>query len=386
MANLKLIIDEKSIEDQLWVDKYRPQYLKDIIMKQDNINKITQWMTHFKDKKPGYKNSLLLWGPPGTGKTTIANIILKQYGYDVIEFNASDIRNQKLRNKQLNDILGKKNVLDIMMNNPRNIGVIMDELDGLTTGDRGGMNELIKIMYQYRKNKLKKKIHKEEVTPFICISNTVGEKKFNDIKKHSVVIKISEPSVYDQTKLVERIMKAENIEIDGYNIKLLIKESQGDYRRLINMTEEMENQLQIIQQNRTLNVNERVNRLFTEIDNLGNYTSNDWFQSLTHMQFIRLYRTLYDIWIIRGQLGYQVKRSICPFHDPFDGIFPRRFYHETLNTEQIKKACIIVMENLVFSGINLDFRKIGALHALTALTMVSIPARQAMPWLYESIV
>ena len=157
-------------------------------------------------------------------------------------------------------------------------------------------------------------------------------------------------------------------------------------RRLINMTEEMENQLQIIQQNRTLNVNERVNRLFTEIDNLGNYTSNDWFQSLTHIQFIRLYRTLYDIWIIRGQLGYQVKRSICPFHDPFDGIFPRRFYHETLNTEQIKKACIIVMENLVFSGINLDFRKIGALHALTALTMVSIPARQAMPWLYESIV
>ena len=90
MANLKLIIDEKSIEDQLWVDKYRPKYLKDIIMKQDNLNKIHQWMTHFKDKKPGYKNSLLLWGPPGTGKTTIANIILKQCDYDVIEFNDSD--------------------------------------------------------------------------------------------------------------------------------------------------------------------------------------------------------------------------------------------------------------------------------------------------------
>ena len=42
MANLKLIIDEKSIEDQLWVDKYRPKYLKDIIMKQDNLNKIHQ--------------------------------------------------------------------------------------------------------------------------------------------------------------------------------------------------------------------------------------------------------------------------------------------------------------------------------------------------------
>lgn len=157
-------------------------------------------------------------------------------------------------------------------------------------------------------------------------------------------------------------------------------------RRLINMTEEMENQLQILQQNRNLNVIERVNRLFTEIDNLGNYTNNEWFQALTHIQYVRLYRTLYDIWLIRGQLSYQLKRSICPFHDPFEGIFPRRFYHETMNTEQIKKACLIVMENLIFSGINIDFRKIGALHALTALTLVSIPARQSMPWLYESIV
>ena len=66
MDNLKLITDQKPVEDQLWVDKYKPQFLKDIIMKQDNINKITQWMTHFKDKKSGYKG-LLLWGPTWNG-------------------------------------------------------------------------------------------------------------------------------------------------------------------------------------------------------------------------------------------------------------------------------------------------------------------------------
>ena len=44
------------------------------------------------------------------------------------------------------------------------------------------------------------------------------------------------------------------------------------------------------------------------------------------------------------------------------------------------------MENMIYSGLNVEYRKIGALHSLTALTMVSIQARQIMPWLYESII
>ena len=157
-------------------------------------------------------------------------------------------------------------------------------------------------------------------------------------------------------------------------------------RRLINMNEEMENQINLIQEIRNLEVSERIDRLFVEFDSLGNYTSDQWYRSLTHLQLIRLYRGLYDIWTIRGQISYQLKRSICPFHDPFDGIFPRRIYHDTINYEQLQKGCLIVMENMTYSGINLEYRKIGALHALTALTMVSVPARQIMPWLYESII
>jgi hypothetical protein len=157
-------------------------------------------------------------------------------------------------------------------------------------------------------------------------------------------------------------------------------------RRLINMNEEMENQINLIQEIRNLEVSERIDRLFVEFDSLGNYTSDQWYRSLTHFQLIRLYRGLYDIWTIRGQISYQLKRSICPFHDPFDGIFPRRIYHDTINYEQLQKGCLIVMENMTYSGINLEYRKIGALHALTALTMVSVPARQIMPWLYESII
>lgn len=157
-------------------------------------------------------------------------------------------------------------------------------------------------------------------------------------------------------------------------------------RRLINMTEEMENQFNLLEEIRNLDVSQRIDRLFMEFDNLGNYTSDTWFRSLTHLQLNRFYRIIYDIWIIRGQLSYQLKRSICPFYDPFQGIFPRRIYYDTITYEQIQKGCLIVMENMTYSGINIEFRKIGALHTLTALTMVSINARQTMPWLYESII
>lgn len=157
-------------------------------------------------------------------------------------------------------------------------------------------------------------------------------------------------------------------------------------RRLINMNEEMETQYNILQQVRSLPVTDRIEKLFIEYDNLGNYTNCQWFHSLSQMQLIRLYRCLYDIWIIRGQIPHELKRSICPFHDPFIGIFSNRIYHDVLTYEQIQKACLIVMENMIYSGLNVEYRKIGALHSLTALTMVSIQARHIMPWLYESII
>jgi len=131
---------------------------------------------------------------------------------------------------------------------------------------------------------------------------------------------------------------------------------------------------------------ERINRLFTEIDQLGNYTQNSWFSNLSHLQCAQYYRCLFDIWNYRGQLTRMLKLQICPFHPPFDGIFARNVRHIDLSLEEIKTTCIIVMENMVYSGINNEIRQIGAFHVLTALTMVSIPARHSMPWLYESIV
>jgi len=129
----------------------------------------------------------------------------------------------------------------------------------------------------------------------------------------------------------------------------------------------------------------RVDRLFVEIDQLGNYTQSSWFTDLTHLQYARLYRALYDIWNYRGQLSHALKTQICPFHGPFEGIFPVSVRHLDLSIDDLKSACLIVFENMIYSGISTEIRQIGVMHSLTALTIVSSSARYALPWLFESI-
>ena len=136
---------------------------------------------------------------------------------------------------------------------------------------------------------------------------------------------------------------------------------------------------------RELPLHTRVNQLFMEIDQLGNYTQSVWFTELTHLEYARLYRCLYDIWNFQGQLHHTLKQNICPFHGPFDGIFPRAVRHFDLSIDDLKRACLIVMENMTYCGITLEIKQIGVMHALSALTLVSDPARDALPWLYESV-
>jgi len=136
---------------------------------------------------------------------------------------------------------------------------------------------------------------------------------------------------------------------------------------------------------RELPLHTRINQLFMEIDQLGNYTQSTWFTELTHLEYARLYRTLYDIWNYRGQLHHTLKQNICPFHGPFDGIFPHAVRHLDLSIDELKRACLIVLENMTYSGINTEIKQIGVMHALSALTIVSGPARDALPWLYESV-
>jgi hypothetical protein len=129
----------------------------------------------------------------------------------------------------------------------------------------------------------------------------------------------------------------------------------------------------------------RIQELFMDIDQLGNYTNYQWFSNLERREYVRLYRTLHDIWTYRGHLSREMKCKICILEDPFHEINRERVHFHEASIEVVREVCLKIFENMVYCGIDDEHRKIGTLHALSALTMVSISARNAMPWLYESL-
>jgi hypothetical protein len=151
--------------------------------------------------------------------------------------------------------------------------------------------------------------------------------------------------------------------------------SLTEYNTLVNQMMEI----------RRKTIGQRIVDLFIEIDLLGNYTQSVWFSSLNRFEYLRLYRNIYDIWSYRANLSANLKLRICPFGSPFHGMFTSPTYNQDVTLERIQNACLCVFENIVYTGVDLEHRKLGILHCLTALTIVSLPARAAIPWLYESV-
>lgn len=200
----------------MWSEKYKPKNISDMIGNEDSRSSIIEWFTKWKKgTKP-----LLLVGPPGIGKTTIAYLTAKQFDYDMIGLNASDARSKSQINEILSPVLGNVTVLGIPM-------IFIDEVDGIHgRGDYGGAEALIEIL-------------KEPTVPILLAANSDISDKMKSIKK--VVKTISfKPIPPRLLKLhLENILKKENVILSqGVMIKA-IDRSRGDIRSMINLTQSL---------------------------------------------------------------------------------------------------------------------------------------------------
>lgn len=195
------------------------------------------------------------------------------------------------------------------------------------------------------------------------------------IHKFIKIINILEPNVKDVNKepiqplpitntLINNLGNISNTRFLGNNIYPTVTSLQQTI--LINKLMEI----------RKLPIEFRVKELFREMDLLGNYTNYEWFTKLERSQYIRFYNQLQHFW--ENRLSQNVKFQICSLTGtPFYNIFIT--YNFT--TELIREACLIVMENLVYTGIDEESQKLGAIHILIHLSFVSDIVRRAIPWL-----
>ena len=132
--------------------------------------------------------------------------------------------------------------------------------------------------------------------------------------------------------------------------------------------------------------------LFQTMNSYGNYANSEWFADLPRNLHIRFARELVDIWNYRALLTVAKKQEICPPHgSPFLGTpyFTNIVNNTTLNNlsnETVVKYNVQIIENLVKSAVDIDNKMLGTFYVLSALTLVSQPARDAMPWLYDAVV
>lgn len=135
-------------------------------------------------------------------------------------------------------------------------------------------------------------------------------------------------------------------------------------------------------------LNDEIIELFARIDTYGFYTDPEWLLNLSKYNMIEYLKQIYDIWIYRAQLSLQMKLSICPCYNgnPFHNINIRNFNElNTYSRYMIKKNILSVIKLLTCSANDQSNRWLGASYCLTALTLVSNSAANALPWLYNSV-
>jgi hypothetical protein len=128
--------------------------------------------------------------------------------------------------------------------------------------------------------------------------------------------------------------------------------------------------------------------VFHKIDSFGHVTNITWFLHLNKRLLSKLLYELIDIWTYRARLTPYTRILICPpYGNIFSGIHPNRTRNlQTHSIAHIQTITLDVFKNLLYTSPNKDNQSLGALYILSALTLVSVEASQALSWLYNSVV
>ena len=231
---------EPMVDSRLWTTKYAPTSLNQICGNKATVEKLQRWLQRFpKNLKTNFKlagpdgtgsfRAIMLHGPPGIGKTTAAHLVAELEGYDIVESNASDTRSKKLVEEGLRGVLSTNSLNGYFAGGGKKVEagkkkmvLIMDEVDGMSAGDRGGVGALAAVC-------------KKTEVPMILICNDRRLPKMKPFDYVTFDLPFRRPTVDQIRSRIMTIAFREGLKMPPPVINALIEGSHADIRQVVNM-------------------------------------------------------------------------------------------------------------------------------------------------------
>lgn len=194
----------------LWTLKYIPKDIKEIQGQNLAVNQLLNYIKNFKKGK-----AVILYGPSGAGKTSSVYAIANELNLELIEINASDVRDSESIKERVGNAINQVSLFF------KNKIILVDEIDGISgNADKGGISEITKLI---------------DITtfPIVITANDPFDQKFATIRKKAELIEFHRLNYISILNVLKTIAEKENIEYDINDLSTLARRSGGDLRAAI---------------------------------------------------------------------------------------------------------------------------------------------------------
>lgn len=182
---------------------------------------------------PLAQRGVYIYGAPGTGKTEFVLRAMKLAGFDVVRYDASDARGKSVMETLTKQHMPEVNIMSLWNMKQKKIVIVMDEIEAMNSGDKGGINTLMKLL---RPKKTKKQLLEgQNFSPIICIGDRRIDKKIGDLMKVCKCYEMPTPTHEHMDNVIKQLFQTP-ILIDILRQKL-VKNVGGDLRKLSIMYE-----------------------------------------------------------------------------------------------------------------------------------------------------